>query len=222
MNLTDASVQRFLATKQIALLATVRADGAPLAMPMWFLHDAATLTMISEEGTKKVHHLRRDPRVCVVVESGEDAAHIRGMTVLGRAEFLTDGPGRRALPRHALQPRHVQDRPGARQELGACLSASPGGSTIQFPLAPMSLDIRITMVGAIAWAPGAVGRPRAPRYLARELRHVRLAHGSLRPRAPSGRAVAALDACGARALRGGAPERGRRVTPWPPMAAASE
>src|SRR5207245_7254135 len=125
-------------------------------------------------------------------------------------------------PRHALQPRHVQDRPGARQELGACLSASPGGSTIQFPLAPTSLDIRITMVGAIAWAPGAVGRLRAPRYLARELRHVRLAHGSLRPRAPSGRAVAALDACGARALRGGAPERGRRVTPWPPMAAASE
>ena len=97
MNLTDASVQRFLATKQIALLATARADGAPLAMPMWFLHDAATLTMISEEGTKKVHHLRRDPRVCVVVESGEDAAHIRGVTVLGRAEFLTDGPGRRAL-----------------------------------------------------------------------------------------------------------------------------
>ncbi|PYM58679.1 MAG: hypothetical protein DMD77_07075 [Candidatus Rokuibacteriota bacterium] len=97
MTLADASVQRFLATKQIALLATVRAGGAPLAMPMWFLHDAATLTMISEEGTKKVHHLRRDPRVCVVVESGEDAAHIRGVTVLGRAEFLTDGPGRRAL-----------------------------------------------------------------------------------------------------------------------------
>ena len=97
MTLADASVQRFLATKQIALLASVRADGAPLAMPMWFLHDAATLTMISEEGTKKVRHLRRDPRVCVVVESGEDPAHIRGVTVLGRAEFLADGPGRRSL-----------------------------------------------------------------------------------------------------------------------------
>src|SRR2546426_76752 len=46
-------------------------------------------------------------------------------------------------PRHARQPRHVQDRPGARQELGACLSASPGGSTVQFLLAPMSLDIGI-------------------------------------------------------------------------------
>ena len=97
MTLADAPVQKFLAAKQIALLATVRADGAPLAMPMWFLHDAATLTMISEEGTKKVRHLRRDARVCVVVESGEDAAKIRGVTILGRAEFLTDGPERRAL-----------------------------------------------------------------------------------------------------------------------------
>ena len=97
MTLADTPVQRFLATKQIALLATARADGTPLAMPMWFLHDAATVTMISEEGTKKVRHLRRDPRVCVVVESGEDPTHIRGVTVLGRAEFLTDGPERRAL-----------------------------------------------------------------------------------------------------------------------------
>jgi PPOX class probable F420-dependent enzyme len=97
MTLADAPVQRFLATKQIALLATVRADGGPLAMPMWFLHDPATLTMISEEGTQKVRFLRRDPRVCVVVEAGEDAEDIRGVTLLGRAEFLADGPARRAL-----------------------------------------------------------------------------------------------------------------------------
>jgi PPOX class probable F420-dependent enzyme len=97
MTLGDAAVQRFLATKEILLLATVREDGAPLAMPMWFLHDAATLTMISEAGTQKVRNLRRDPRVCVVAEAGGGGASIRGVTVLGRAEFLGDGPERRAL-----------------------------------------------------------------------------------------------------------------------------
>jgi PPOX class probable F420-dependent enzyme len=107
MTLGDAPVQNFLATKQIALLATVRADGAPLAMPMWFLHDAATLTMISVEGTHKVRNLRRDPRVCVVAEAGGGGADIRGVTVLGRAEFLTDGPERRALAErfHEKYPR---------------------------------------------------------------------------------------------------------------------
>ena len=97
MSLDDTAIQRFLATKQVALLATVRADGAPLAMPMWFLHDAATVTMISVEGTQKVRNLRRDPRVCVVAEAGGGGGDIRGVTVLGRAEFLGDGPDRRAL-----------------------------------------------------------------------------------------------------------------------------
>ncbi len=97
MSLDDAAIQRFLATKEVALLATVGGDGAPLAMPMWFLHDAATLTMISVEGTQKVRNLRRDPRVCVVAEAGGGGADIRGVTLLGRAEFLDDGPDRRAL-----------------------------------------------------------------------------------------------------------------------------
>src|SRR5438094_293346 len=68
MSLGDSAIQRFLATKDVAILATVQADGAPLAMPMWFLHDPASLTMISVEGTHKVRNLRRDARVCVVTE----------------------------------------------------------------------------------------------------------------------------------------------------------
>jgi PPOX class probable F420-dependent enzyme len=97
MALDDAVIQKFLATKQIVVLATVQADGAPLAMAMWFLHDPATLTMISEAETQKVHNLRRDPRVCVVAEAGGGGETIRGVTVTGRAEFLADGAERRAL-----------------------------------------------------------------------------------------------------------------------------
>jgi PPOX class probable F420-dependent enzyme len=97
MTLADAHIQRFLAGKEVVVLATVQADGAPLAMPMWFLHDPAALTMISVEGTQKVRNLRRDPRVCVVAEAVADGGEIRGVTVIGKAEFLADGAERRAL-----------------------------------------------------------------------------------------------------------------------------
>ncbi len=97
MSLDDPRVQRFLATKEVAVLATVQADGAPLAVPMWFLHDPAALTMISVEGTQKVRNLRRDPRVSVVAESVSEGGAISGVTVQGRVEFLPDGPARRAL-----------------------------------------------------------------------------------------------------------------------------
>jgi PPOX class probable F420-dependent enzyme len=97
MGLDDARVQGFLATKEIAVLATVQADGAPLATPMWFLHAPAALTMISVADTQKVRNLRRDPRVSVVAEAVAGAGEVRGLTVQGRAEFLSDGPERRAL-----------------------------------------------------------------------------------------------------------------------------
>jgi PPOX class probable F420-dependent enzyme len=96
MRLDESAVQQFLATKEVVLLATVQADGAPLAMPMWFLHDPATLTMISVVGTQKVRNLHRDPRVCVVAEGG-GTGDVRGVSVHGRAEFLAEGPERRAL-----------------------------------------------------------------------------------------------------------------------------
>ena len=95
-SLTDPHIQGSLATKEVVVLATVQPDGAPLAMPMWFLHDGAALVMISVDGLQKVRNLRRDPRVCVVAETGT-RGDIRGVTVRGRAEFLPDGPERRAL-----------------------------------------------------------------------------------------------------------------------------
>ncbi len=96
MDLADAKVQLYLATKEVAILATVNPDGSPLAMPMWFLHDPASLTMLSVDGLAKVRNLRRDPRVCVVAESGT-RGDIRGVAVRGRVEFLDDSPARRAL-----------------------------------------------------------------------------------------------------------------------------
>jgi PPOX class probable F420-dependent enzyme len=100
--LAEPRIQRFLATKEVVVLATLQRDGAPLAMPMWFLHDGETIAMISVADTQKVRNLRRDGRVCVVAESVSASGAICGVTVQGRAEFLDDGPERRALATRLL------------------------------------------------------------------------------------------------------------------------
>jgi PPOX class probable F420-dependent enzyme len=105
--LNDPRLQRFLATKAIVVLATVEADGSPLATPMWFLHGPDALTMISEAATRKVRNLRRDPRVCVVAEAGASAG-IRGVIIRGRAEFLAESEERGALV-HALLKKYHPD-----------------------------------------------------------------------------------------------------------------
>lgn len=105
MTFADPHTQRYLATKDIVLLATLNPDGAPLITPMWFLHDPASLTLISVEGTQKVKNLRRDPRLHIVAESGT-RGDIQGVAVRGRAEFLPDSPDRRALATRLLDKYH--------------------------------------------------------------------------------------------------------------------
>jgi PPOX class probable F420-dependent enzyme len=96
--LGQAEIQRFLAGRHIAVLATVQPDGSPLAMPMWFLPDTSVLTMLSVDNLQKVRNLRRDPRVCVVAETADaQGSQGRGVIVVGRAEFVGDGPERRAF-----------------------------------------------------------------------------------------------------------------------------
>ena len=85
--LSHPFIQRFLASKRVAILATLQASGAPLAMPMWFVHDDAAIVMISEVGLQKVRNLRHDPRVCVAAE-GEVHGEVAGVIVQGQARFL--------------------------------------------------------------------------------------------------------------------------------------
>jgi len=102
MRLDEAAIQGFLATREVVVLATVQADGAPLAMPMWFLHGPATLTMISVAETQKVRNLRRDARVCVVAEDVAAGGEVRG-----RLERLWNG---RAMPSNRVMFRFTPAR----------------------------------------------------------------------------------------------------------------
>ena len=100
--LADARIQGFLATKEVVILATVQRDGSPLAMPMWFLHTAEALYMVSVEGLQKVRNLRRDARICVVAEAGNRGADVRGVTIQGQALFVDDPAQRHPIVEQLL------------------------------------------------------------------------------------------------------------------------
>jgi PPOX class probable F420-dependent enzyme len=106
MTFGDARVQRYLDTKEVVILGTINADGSPLVTAMWFLHDPASLTLISVDDLQKVRNLRRDPRLHVVAESGTRDAEIKGVAIRGRAEFLGDSAERRALVGRFLDKYH--------------------------------------------------------------------------------------------------------------------
>jgi PPOX class probable F420-dependent enzyme len=102
-DLTDARIQRFLATKEVVVLSTIQRSGAPLAMPMWFLHTPQALYMVSVDGLQKVRNLQRDPRVCVVAESGNRGTAIRGVVIQGHIEFVQEPEQRLPIVERLLQ-----------------------------------------------------------------------------------------------------------------------
>jgi PPOX class probable F420-dependent enzyme len=51
-----------------AVVATVRSDGRPHAVPVWYATDAHTLVFMTGEGTVKGRALRRDPWVAMCVD----------------------------------------------------------------------------------------------------------------------------------------------------------
>jgi PPOX class probable F420-dependent enzyme len=101
--LADVRIQGLLATKEVVVLCTVQRGGAPLAMPMWFLHTPEALYMISVDRLQKVRNLRRDPRVCIVAESGNRGPAIRGVAIRGHVEFVEDPAQRQPVVEGLLQ-----------------------------------------------------------------------------------------------------------------------
>lgn len=85
---SDPDIQRYLADKDVVVLAMLTASGAPLAVPMWFVFDERELIMGTVDGSAKVRNLERDPRVSVVAEGGGRGA-LDGVVLAGEIRFLT-------------------------------------------------------------------------------------------------------------------------------------
>ena len=69
--MTDAEWRDFLVGRpRTGKLATVRRDGRPHVVPIWFDLDGDELVFTTWQGSAKAKSIRRDPRVCLCVDDG--------------------------------------------------------------------------------------------------------------------------------------------------------
>ena len=90
-----ARIRRFLEEEPVVWLSTVRPDGTPHIVPIWFWWDGGALVVASKPGAQKVRNLRANPSVMLALGDAEDDFDV-GL-VKGRAELL-DRPSRETLP----------------------------------------------------------------------------------------------------------------------------
>src|SRR2546426_9553897 len=78
----------FFRERKKAALATIDKDGFPHVVAMnYFARDGA-FYMTSYGKAQKVVNIRRNPRVALMVEAGDEYAELRGVMIRGRCEIL--------------------------------------------------------------------------------------------------------------------------------------
>jgi len=89
---TDAGgrADRRLREEKIAWLTTVRSDGQPQSVPVWFLWDGETFLIYSQPGGQKLRNIGGNPKVGLHLNSNDRGGDV--VRVEGAAQILEDFP----------------------------------------------------------------------------------------------------------------------------------
>ncbi|GAA3242486.1 pyridoxamine 5'-phosphate oxidase family protein [Streptomyces thermocoprophilus] len=90
--MTPGELDEFLTGQRTCRVATVSADGAPHVSALWFLWDGRALWLYSVVRSRRWADLRRDPRVAIAVDTGEEYAELRGAELSGTVEVVGEVP----------------------------------------------------------------------------------------------------------------------------------
>jgi PPOX class probable F420-dependent enzyme len=90
IRLTSDEAWEAVGAAHTGILTTLRRDGMPIALPVWFVVDDRSIALMTPAGTKKIARIRHDPRASFLVESGQRYTDLRGVHFTGRIEIVED------------------------------------------------------------------------------------------------------------------------------------
>jgi PPOX class probable F420-dependent enzyme len=81
-------VAAFLDEQRTLQVASINRDGTPHLVAMWFARHGGEIAFWTYSKSQKVVNVRRDPRITVMVESGDKYEELKGVTIYGRARVI--------------------------------------------------------------------------------------------------------------------------------------
>lgn len=128
VELDDAECNEILRRQRLCVLATADGD-QPYAVPIFYGFDGATIYLGIAEG-RKTQVLESNPRLCITIAEVGPGDSWRSVLVMGRAEWIVDGPERteaiRVMMEHNRRPeRQLQSAMASPTSAGQTPQASP-------------------------------------------------------------------------------------------------
>ena len=112
IRLSPEEAWQTLAEAHTGIFTTLRRDGMPIALPVWFVTIDRTVCLAAPSRTKKIARLRRDPRASFLVESGEPWVELKAVHLTGTVRLLDVAEDRELIEQidHALDVKYAAFR----------------------------------------------------------------------------------------------------------------
>lgn len=88
IKMTEAEIDAFIGERRVATMCTTNPDGSIHAVAMWYGFIDGCIGFETKLKSQKVANLRRNPNLTIALEAGEDYNELRGVTLIGKAEFV--------------------------------------------------------------------------------------------------------------------------------------
>ena len=88
--MSDAEAGAFLEAGRDLQVASINADGTPHLVTMWYVVRDGEAAFWTYAKSQKIVNLRRDPRLTVLVATGDKYEELKGVSIVGRAELVED------------------------------------------------------------------------------------------------------------------------------------
>ena len=86
----DDEISAFLEAGRDLQVASINADGTPHLVTMWYAMQDGEIAFWTYGKSQKIMNLRRDPRLSVLVATGEVYEQLKGVSIQGQAEIVDD------------------------------------------------------------------------------------------------------------------------------------
>jgi PPOX class probable F420-dependent enzyme len=97
VTMSDGEIEQFLAENMKVQIATIGPDGTPHLTTLFYVLEDGMVAFWTYGRSQKVVNLRRDPRITLLVEDGEDYFELRGVSIQGKARLVEEYDDIRAL-----------------------------------------------------------------------------------------------------------------------------
>ena len=91
VRLSEEEAWAELGAAHTGILTTLRRDGWPVSIPVWFATVGRRIYVRTPAKTRKVEHVRRDPRATFLVERGEKWIELCAVMVSAHVDVLEPG-----------------------------------------------------------------------------------------------------------------------------------